>query len=50
MNELFTKWYMYSLKIIPEVEITLGIHNSISENDDPSIQANKISSVMTVFR
>lgn len=41
---------MYSLKTIFEVEITLGICDSISENDDPFIQDNKIDSVMATLR
>ena len=41
---------MYSLKTAFDVEITLGICDSISDNDDPFKQANKIDSVMATFR
>ena len=41
---------MYSFKTAFDVEITLVICKSISENDDPLIHANKIDSVMATFR
>ncbi len=41
---------MYSLNTTFYVEITLGICDSISENDNPFIQSNKIDSVMATFR